>query len=258
MPGPTTDAAGSRKRAQGSDASQPAAMFNPVVADRISQLIVDQIKLLIREGRLKPGDRLPSERELCERFGVSRVTVREALRVLESGGLAEIRVGAKGGAFLTSPTADQLGAGLADLLTLAPVTAAQVTEARIVFEVGIIPMAVERATVEDIEELHALVEEGRVALAQDTYTMDLSAAFHIRVAQCTHNPAIEMMVSSFHGPMLMSLNEAQQAAPSMGHKGASEHLALVKAIESRDAEAAVAVMRRHLQRTGRRVGLKSR
>jgi DNA-binding FadR family transcriptional regulator len=230
-------------------------MFNPVVADRVSQLIVDQIKLLIREGKLKPGDRLPSERELCARFGVSRVTVREALRVLESGGLAEIRVGAKGGAFLTTPTADQLGAGLAGLLTLAPVTAAQVTEARIIFELGIIPLAVERATVEDIKELYALVEEGRVALALDTYTMDFSATFHIRVAQCTHNPAIEMMVSSFHGPMLMSLNEAHLVAPSMGRKGASEHLALVKAIESRDVERAMSVMRRHLQRTGRRVGL---
>ena len=76
-------------------------MFSPVNVDRVSQVIVDQIKLLIRDGRLQPGDRLPSERELCQRFGVSRVTVREALRVLEAGGLLAIRVGAHGGAFLT-------------------------------------------------------------------------------------------------------------------------------------------------------------
>ena len=62
---------------------------------RISEIIVDQIRLLMRQGQLKPGDRLPPERDLCERFGVSRVPVRAALRMLESSGLVEIRVGAR-------------------------------------------------------------------------------------------------------------------------------------------------------------------
>jgi DNA-binding FadR family transcriptional regulator len=80
-------------------AAKPAGteLFNPVSLGRVSQVIVDQIRLLIHQGRLTPGDRLPSERELCSRFGVSRVTVREALRVLEAGGLVEIR-SAHGGA----------------------------------------------------------------------------------------------------------------------------------------------------------------
>jgi len=84
-------------------------MFAKVSVDRVSQVIVDQIKLLIRDGRLTPGDRLPSERDLCQRFGVSRVTVREALRVLEASGLVEIRVGARGGAFVTTPSTERLG-----------------------------------------------------------------------------------------------------------------------------------------------------
>jgi hypothetical protein len=67
-------------------------LFNPVNDRRISELIVDQVRLLIRQRQLNPGDRLPPERELCERFGVSRVTGREALRVLETNGLLEIRV----------------------------------------------------------------------------------------------------------------------------------------------------------------------
>src|SRR3954453_3792311 len=94
----------------------PANLFNPVNDRRISELIVDQVRQLIRQQQLNPGDRLPAERDLCERFGVSRVTVREALRVLEANGLVEIRVGARGGAFVTTPSSERLGARLAYLI----------------------------------------------------------------------------------------------------------------------------------------------
>jgi GntR family transcriptional repressor for pyruvate dehydrogenase complex len=233
--------------------SDQPEMFSRVSVDRVSQVIVDQIKLLIRDGKLKPGDRLPSERDLCQRFGVSRVTVREALRVLEAHGLVSIRVGAHGGAFVTTPSAERLGEGLADLISLSQLTAAGVTEARQVVEIGILPMVVERATQEDIDDLLAMVKSGQEALNAGHYTMAMSAAFHVRVAQCTHNPAIEMLVQSFHGPMLMSLRQAQVAAPLMGLKGTQEHRDLVKAIAARDLARAEKVMRTHLGRTAKRV-----
>jgi GntR family transcriptional repressor for pyruvate dehydrogenase complex len=228
-------------------------MFKAVSLNRVSQAIVEQIRLLLRQGRLKPGDRLPSERELCEHFGVSRVTVREALRVLEAGGLIEIRVGARGGAFVTSPTSQRLGEGLADLLNLSPLTAPEVTEARQVFELGIVPLVVERATDEDIAALRDMVRLHQVALEHGDYAMSMSADFHARVAACTHNPAIEMLVHSFHGPLLMSLLEAQVIAPLMGHRGAKEHAAFIDAIADRDVERALSIMRKHLQRTADRV-----
>ena len=240
--------------------TQPAAgtgdgvdMFKAVSLNRVSQVIVDQIKLLLRQGRLKPGDRLPSERELCERFGVSRVTVREALRVLEANGLIDVRVGAKGGAFVTSPTSQQIGEGLADLLNLSPLTAADVTEARQVFELGIVPLLVERATDEDIAALREMVQLHQAALKRGDYDMSMSADFHVRVAACTHNPAIEMLVQSFHRPMLASLIEAKVMAPLMGHRGAQEHAAFIDAIADRDADRALEIMSKHLRRTADRV-----
>jgi len=239
--------------------SHPAAepsrdgMFTAVSLNRMSEAIVDQIKTLIRTNRLRPGDRLPSERELCERMGVSRVTVREALRILEAGGLVEIRVGARGGAFVTTPSSERLGAGLADLITLAPVTAVEVTEARLVFELGIIPTIVERATDEDVEDLHQLTRAHVTDLRQGEYTMAKSAEFHVRVAACTHNAAIEMLVHSFHGPLLMSLREAATAAPLMGQRGVYEHRDLVEAIAARDVAAATEIMHRHLSRTAQRL-----
>jgi len=228
-------------------------MFTAVSPNRMSEAIVDQIKTLIRTNRLRPGDRLPSERELCERMGVSRVTVREALRILEAGGLVEIRVGARGGAFVTTPSSERLGAGLADLINLAPVTAVEVTEARLVFELGIIPTVVDRATGEDVEDLRRLISDHLAALQQGEYTMARSAEFHVRLAACTHNAAIEMLVQSFHGPLLMSLREASTASPLMGQRGVYEHRDLVEAIAARDAAAATGIMHRHLHRTARRL-----
>lgn len=228
-------------------------LFNRVTIGRTSQLIADQIRMLMRDGRLKPGDRLPSERDLCERFEVSRVTVREALRVLEANGLVGIKVGARGGAIVSSPSSELLGRGLADLLTLSPLTAVDVTEARMVFEIGIVPLIAERATEADIAELRELVERGRRALEAGRYTVDMSADFHVRLAASTHNGAIEMLVQSFHGPLLMSLREARIAAPLMGHRGTEEHLQIVEAIEARDADRASRIMREHLQRTADRV-----
>jgi GntR family transcriptional regulator, transcriptional repressor for pyruvate dehydrogenase complex len=228
-------------------------LFTAVSANRMSEAIVTQIRGLIRGNRLRPGDRLPSERELCERLGVSRVTVREALRVLEAGGLVEIRVGARGGAFVTTPSSDRLGAGLADLINLAPVTSVEVTEARLVFELGIIPTVIERATDTDIEELRAMTRDHIDALRRGEYTMAMSAQFHNRLGACTHNAAIEMLVRSFHGPLLMSLREAATAAPLMGQRGTVEHRDLVEAIAQRDTDKATAIMLKHISRTARRL-----
>ncbi|MGH3760065.1 FadR/GntR family transcriptional regulator [Actinophytocola sp.] len=237
-----------------STGSAPAEdLFSTVSLGRVSSAIVDQIKGLIREGRLNPGDRLPSERELCERFGVSRVTVREALRILETNGLITIKVGARGGALVARPTSDQVGANLAELVGMSPLTAQEVTEARLVFEVGMMPLVVQRATDEDIAALRAMTTKHAAALRAGEYTMEMSAEFHVRLAACTHNTAIEMLVRSFEGPLLMSLVTAKAAAPLMGRKGGQEHAALIDAIADRDVERAETIMLTHLRRTARRV-----
>ena len=76
-------------------------MFISVKSDKVSQHIIDQIRNAIFDGRLKPGDKLPSERELIENFKVGKATLREALRSLEVLGFLEIRKGVSGGAFVT-------------------------------------------------------------------------------------------------------------------------------------------------------------
>ena len=219
----------------------------------LAEVVRTELKRAILGGEFDVGSKLPNEDRLCERFGVSRVTVREALRVLEAGGLIDVRVGARGGAFVTSPTHARLGEGLADLLHLSPLTAAEVTEARMIFELGIVRLVVERATEDDLVALERLCQEQEKALEDERYSMEMSAEFHVRVAACTHNPAIEMLVQSFHGPLLMSLKEAQTAEPLMGHRGAREHLEFVHAVRRGDVVTAEDIMRTHVERTAGRV-----
>ena len=228
-------------------------LLTPVAMGRISEVIVDQIRLLIRQGQLSAGDRLPSERELCERFGVSRVTVREALRVLEANGLVEIRVGARGGAFVTAPSSRLVGEGISDLITLASLTAVEVTEARFVFERGIVPLVCERATQDDIAALYEICDRSSAALEGDEYPLELSAEWHTRYAQSAHNRAVAMLVESLHGPLLRSLERAREAVPAHGRGGVDEHRALVDAIAARDVERASDLMSTHLERTAQRL-----
>ena len=228
-------------------------LLTRVSLGRISEVIVDQIRLLIRQGQLSAGDRLPSERELCERFGVSRVTVREALRVLEATGLVEIRVGARGGAFVTAPSSRLVGEGISDLITLASLTAVEVTEARMVFELGIVPLVCTRATEDDVAALYEICDRSTAALEGDDYPLELSAEWHTRYAQAAHNRAVAMLVESLHGPLLMSLERAREAAPLHGRRGVEEHRLLVDAIADRDVERATELMGTHLRRTAERL-----
>lgn len=250
MSGPTEPVPGSEAAV-----SLPAGagLFRPVSVGRISEIIVEQMRDLMRQGQLKPGDRLPPERDLCERFGVSRVTVREALRMLESSGLVQIRVGARGGAFVTAPSSDRVGEGLTDMLTLSAISAADVTEVRMILEVGVVPIVCERATEQDLADLEEICARSEAALKSGEYSMRYSLEFHTRVAEATHNPAVVMLVESFREPIRMSLEQAREVAPEMGDLGTREHERFIEAIRRRAPEAATKIMREHLQRTARRV-----
>jgi GntR family transcriptional regulator, transcriptional repressor for pyruvate dehydrogenase complex len=235
------------------DARSTADVFRPVTGGRASSEVVRQIKSAILAGRLKPGDRLSSERELTDQLGVSRVTIRDALRTLETSGLIDVRVGARGGAFVRVPEPDRVGEGLANMLLLSSIEPAEVTEARMIFELGTIPLVCQRATRDDIAALSEICERSDRALQAGGFDVALSAEFHARLAQCTHNTAIGLIVDSFQGPLLSSLARAKAIAPQMGDPGVAEHWELVRAIRDGDVETARSVMMRHLARTARRL-----
>jgi GntR family transcriptional regulator, transcriptional repressor for pyruvate dehydrogenase complex len=226
-----------------------SGMFAPVNSTRVSAEVVGQIERAIENGDLEIGDRLPSERELTERFEVSRSSVRDAFRVLEAHGLIEVKLGARGGAFVTAPEPSRIGGTLARMLMLAAVGPDELEEARHVFELAVLELACERADATDVAALRSICDETETAIAEGRFHSRYSVAFHVRLAESAHNAALTLLFDSFQNAVLLTLLRAREGSPEHGLRGLGEHRAMVEAIESRDLPAARRLMEQHLQRT---------
>jgi GntR family transcriptional repressor for pyruvate dehydrogenase complex len=223
------------------------SMFAPVSVARASSAIADQIRGAILGGKLKAGDRLSPERELAEQFGVSRVTVRDALRSLEAMGLIEVKVGARGGAFVTAPTGSKVAQTMSDMMLMAVTTPEDIVEARLIVELGTVTLACARATDEDLARLRELCEQGKEALAAGTYTRELSWDFHSRLSKAAHNGAVGGLTQSFRSTLSMHPLRVREGARA--HElTVDEHLRIVEALEAHDGAAARHEMAAHLLR----------
>src|SRR4051794_27950405 len=222
-------------------------LFAPITVARASSAIVDQIRTAIVTGKLTEGGRLSPERELAEQFGVSRVTVRDALRSLEAMGLIEVRVGARGGAFVTAPTGAHVAQAMSDMMLMAVISPEDIVESRLIVELGTITLACARAAEEDFEQMRELDARGRAALEAGTYTRELSWEFHALLAAAAHNGAIDGMTQSFRSTLSMHPVRAREGAKAHA-LSVEEHHRIFAALEGRDAKTARHEMAQHLLR----------
>src|ERR671922_347598 len=223
-------------------------LFVPVAVTRASSAIADQVRTAIVSGKLKQGERLPPERELAAQFGVSRVTVRDALRALEAMGLVEIRVGARGGAFVRAPSGSLVAQAMADMIAMSAVDAADVVEARLIVELGTVTLACARATEEDLQALDALDKRARAALKAGTYTRELSWEFHALLVNAAHNGAIEGLAQSFRSTLSMHPVRVREPRKRSFAATVDEHRRILRAIKRGDAAAARRELAAHLLR----------
>lgn len=174
-------------------------VFSEYKPRRASDDIADQIKNALLAGKVNKGDRLPSERSLATQFNVSRMTVREALRLLETKGLIYIKKGSTGGAFLQSAFQDQIASIVIDKLQLDGMTIDHVIETRVVLERGMVRCVVENANKEDItlfdnnlKELETVKNEDEISVEQTKKFASIILEFHKLLAEATHIPPLIM------------------------------------------------------------------
>jgi DNA-binding FadR family transcriptional regulator len=170
--------------------------FEAIRSARAFEDIAAQIRAELTAGRLKVGSRLPPERALAEQFGVSRNTLREALRSLEHAGLIRLQKGASGGAFISERSGDAVVTGLLDLYHVGAIGPAQLTQARIWLESIIVREACQRATAGDLAELRGNIEAAEAAAARGDFEgrVERNLEFHRILARMTGNPIVVLML----------------------------------------------------------------
>lgn len=209
----------------------------------VAEKVVDKILELVREGLLKAGDRLPAERELIEIFGVSRPSLREALRSLSVLGVIHMRHG--GGAYVTDLHPRSLLAPLDFFLSLAPDNVEQAFECRRAIETALARKAAASATDADIAALDALLAAQRNVVDDPVGFRILDSEFHEKLYALGGNAVMERMAIAFY---YLGLEERRKATSrtSVIRQSIVDHEQIVEALRRAEPEAAAEALARHL------------
>jgi len=216
----------------------------PIKSTRIYQEIVRQVKGMIAEGRLKSGDQLPPERDLAEKFVVSRTSVREALRALESLGLVEIRPGE--GTFVREVSVESLIEPLALVMLSQREAISELFEARRMIEPALAALAARRATPEDVHEMERILEAQAKEVAAGRTGLEQDAQFHSAIGAAAHNRAITRIAHAVMD-LLRQSREDSLNTPGRPDRSHNDHRRLLAAIRARDESAARQAMVDHLE-----------
>lgn len=216
-----------------------------VRSQRGFEAVCDQIRQQVFRGELRPGDRLPGERELAEQLAVSRSVVREAIRSLESMGVVESRMGAHGGIFIRTSTPHGITQAMSDMVALARMPIGQVTETRIEITCMAIRLACERATEADLDAIEADIELHAELFRRGQGSRNarsLSKFYHL-LAEATHNDLMVMLVDAVSEVMrVILLRIDPQPHPDM----VAVRKKVLRYLRARDAAGASEAMRVHL------------
>jgi len=222
-------------------------IIKPIKTQKIYKQIVDQIGQLVAEGQLKPGDRLPSERELVERFQVSRASIREAISALEMMGLIEVRSGE--GTYIRQINIDSVVAPLAWMLFIEKDTDLELYEARKILEVQAAGLAAARAEDDEINDVFEALEIMRMDLVNQRLGEDADHSFHYAIAKATHNKILFRLMNTISDTMRKTLKTSRSRlyedrnSPERLYK---EHFSIYEAIRDHDVEQAQKLMLDHL------------
>jgi GntR family transcriptional repressor for pyruvate dehydrogenase complex len=218
-------------------------MLKAIKKTRLYEEVVGQLHQLIDDGKLRAGDRLPSERELAETFRVSRSSVREAIKTLENEGMVISRPGS--GTFITAVNVEALIPPLASLLSRGKDALVDLFEMRCLVEPSIAALAAERATPADILRLKEICSDQEQQVNHETSAVESDAAFHLTIGRATHNAALQRLVASIV-EILKPIREKSLQTPGRAHKSLASHREILVAIERHDPELARQAMLQHI------------
>jgi len=213
------------------------------------EVITDQVKQLIIDGKLKVGDKLPSTKEMSEQFGVGRSTTREALSALKAMGMIEIRQG--GGCRVIRSAPIEVELPELQSLRMNRDTVFELLEARESLEVSNAAIAALKRTDGDLIVLRSLIEEMRNSIGNDAEGERTDLLFHLTLAKATHNTIMVRLFESIMNHIETAIHDIRKvelyANTSVAGRLYEEHSTIFDAIEKQDASLAAERMKHHLQ-----------
>ncbi len=235
---------------QGTLGAPPVAREFPTLKrTSVSLEAAEAIKALIVSGDLGSGDALPPERNLAAMLGISRPSVREALRVLTAMNVVEPRHG--GGTYVTSLDPTLLAQPINFLLQVEPHTFLHLFEVRQVLEVSAARLAAPKITEDGLAELQGLVDQAAAAMRQPNRYSELDFRLHTKIVEAMENPIYLSLYQSI-SDLLLESRRRTAAIATVRRQAHQDHLAIVGALRAHDPEAAAQAMQEHLD-TVRRV-----
>lgn len=220
-------------------------MYSRIQSSRLYEQIVEQIEQLILDGKLRPGDQLPSERELAEQFSVSRTAVREAVKALREKGLVEIQTGR--GTFITASVNKAFRNTLGWMVKAGEDDQRRnLVQVRYILEPEIAAIAAEMATGQDIADLNRAVTAMDAALDDADVFIEADLEFHLALARATQNPLIPMLID----PIVDLLREQRKRiflVDGGAQRGQYHHKRILQAVTQHDSQAARRAMQTHLE-----------
>ena len=220
-----------------------SALIQPIKKTRVAEEIADRIRVLILDGTLPANRPLPGERPLATRFGVSRGSIRDAFRLLETIGLLETRHGQ--GTFPRELDVNRLVAPLASILTYRRDLREELLDVRRMFEPAVARVAATRITEDDLADLQRILATQRRRLSSGVSAIVEDTAFHAVLARATRNRVVMSIMETLNDLLIESrkLTLKQKGRPERSLRG---HEAVVAALRRRDPDAAARAMHTHV------------
>jgi GntR family transcriptional repressor for pyruvate dehydrogenase complex len=216
-------------------------LFASIKTTRAFEKVSEQIKELIFSGVFKPGDKFPSERDLASQFGVARIVVREALRVLEQSGFILIRQGSEGGAFVKEIGASVVTQSFSDMMRLGKIGFDHLTEARL--GIGFV---VARADEGDLAAIKQNVEQSERVLLTGKRATEANISFHILLAKASKNPLLGMIQESI-SRIVYTLLQSLKTDVEYSTRVVRYHKAIYEAVCDRNEALAGKLMEEHIE-----------
>jgi len=223
--------------------------FQPIHVRRTFEEICERIREQLALGVLKPGDKLPRERDLAEQLGVSRNVLKEALRSLEMAGLLRLQKGVKGGAFIQEGDMGRMNDVVRDMLSLGAISVRELSEGRIQILDLIVRLACERAQAGDFQALEANIERADFATREGRWLdrVECSREFYKLLAAATGNKVMAMIMESVT-EIHMRFVYAKVASSGVSMPQLVEkRQQFLSALRARDVSSATRLMRVHLE-----------